>query len=107
MIDQTQPLTPQQSLLRLGTFVLVGLALDRILRGQKDTINYILYYRGRKVYHGICKAHRIEQRLNEHICQGKVFDEYDYDQPKVETEAKRIERLRIGRDQTKYNIHHR
>jgi hypothetical protein len=66
MNHQTETLTPQQSLLRLGAVVLIGVALDSILNGQKDTINYILYYRGRKVYHGICKDHRLEQRLNEH-----------------------------------------
>jgi hypothetical protein len=107
MNHQIKTLNTQQSLLTLGAFLLIGVALDGLLNGQEDTINYILYYRGRKVYHGICKDHRLEQRLNEHACQGKLFEECDYGQARTEAEAKRIERFRISRDQTKYNVYHR
>ena len=88
--------------------VALGIAiLDSIFGDKNDTVNYTLMYRGRKVYHGVVYEDRLDTRLYEHECAGKKFDNCIYDDTKPRAEALKIERKRIRRDKTKYNIHHR
>jgi hypothetical protein len=96
-----------QPLINLGLLIFAGIVLDAHLREKKDSINYVLFYHGQKVYHGICLKHRLQARLSEHRCQGKVFDEYDCNSPRTNAEACHLEELRVYRDQTKYNVHYR
>ena len=94
-------------LLRAGG-VLLGIAvLDSILSNKNNTVNYVLKDRGRKVYHGVVFEDRLDTRIYEHECSGKKFDECVYDDPKPREEALRLEKKRIKRDRTKYNVHHR
>ena len=52
-------------------------------------------------------VNRLDSRLNEHQNSGKKFDHCIYDDPKPRSTAQLLEKKRIRRDQTKYNIHHR
>ncbi|MBS1503208.1 MAG: hypothetical protein JST32_14160 [Bacteroidetes bacterium] len=105
-MENSQP-NLNQSLARLGAIFTIAWAIGQLFGERKDTINYVLFHKGKKVYHGICLEHRLDARLAEHERDGKVFDDYHYGQPKTNMEACRIEQARIFRDQTKYNIHHR
>ena len=96
----------QQNLMRLGLITLGILILDSLLTNEDDTVNYVLWHRGQKVYHSICFEDRIESRIYEHECTGKVFDEYSYGRSKPRDKACTLEIRRIRRDQTKYNIQH-
>ena len=95
-----------QSLFRIGTIILTAWAIDKISQ-RNDTINYVLYQKGKNVYQGICLKHRLIARLAEHKRHGKIFDEYDFNPAATYSEACRIEERRIHRDQTKYNVHYR
>lgn len=101
MQDQNKPL------LNIGLLIFAGILIDSFRREEKDTINYVLYNKGKKVYHGICLKHRLQARLSEHRSQGKLFDEYDCNSPRTYAEACRLEESRVYRDQTKYNVHYR
>ena len=81
--------------------------LTFLLEPQKDTRNYALKHKGKYVYDGITKEHRIDIRPSEHQREGKVFDAVIIDRiPRTEEAARRLERQRIRRNQGKYNIHH-
>lgn len=104
---QFQNLDLGSLLLRLGGVFLAFKMLDAIFDGSdKDTVNYTLKHRGRKVYHGITYEDRLECRLIEHELSGKKFDDYTVSQPRSRKTALKIERRRIQRDRTKYNVHH-
>lgn len=106
VFNQSNQYGARQSLIKIG-FVIAGIAvLNRILDEENDTVNYSLKYKGLKVYHGIAHSDRLDARLIEHECQGKVFDECIYDKAKPREVALGLELKRIQRDQTKYNIHH-
>jgi|SRR5579863_1397986 len=89
------------------TGLVLGLyVLNSLFDNGSDTVNYILWHKKRIVYHGICYADRVDARLNEHVSNGFVFDEYDYDRAKPRLKARQLEKKRIMRDKPKYNNHH-
>ncbi len=98
----------QQAAIRAGLFLAGILLLNKIFSEPKDTVNYTLYYNGKKVYHGISYEDCFQGRIDQHECAGIIkFDDCVYDHPKTRTAALALERKRINRDQTRYNIHHR
>jgi hypothetical protein len=87
--------------------IYVGAAiLDSLTGEEHDTVNYTLWYKGKKVYHGICYADRLEARINEHFSSGKKFDNYTCGSSKPRSRALNLERKKIYRDIPRYNIHH-
>jgi len=95
------------ALIRTGGVLLVWIVLDSLFGiNSKDTVNYILIYRGRIVYHGITYADRIQSRLAEHRVDGKMFDSYRVSGTTSREVAQRIEQRRIRRDNPHYNIQH-
>jgi hypothetical protein len=98
----------QQFLFKATVFTLGVVVLDDFFSEPKDTINYTLYRKGKKIYHGIAYEDRLDARLYEHECAGIIpFDNCIYDHPKTRTQALALERKRIYRDQTPYNCHHK
>ena len=98
----------QQSAVKAGLIVFGIIALEKILNEPKDTVNYTLYYRGKKMYHGISYEDCFNARIDKHERAGIIpFDDCVYDYPKTRTKAMDLERKRINRDQTPYNNHHR
>jgi len=104
-IDANNP-NSSNALLKFGAIILGAYVLNTLLSADNDTVNYILWYKRRIVYHGICYTDRIDSRLNEHELRGLIFDEFDYDHAKPRTKAQILEQKRIKRDKPKYNIHH-
>ena len=90
----------------LGGIYVGAKILDGFSGEEHDTINYTLWYRGKKVYHGVCYIDRLEARINEHALSGKKFDKYTYGTAKPRSRALNVERKKIYRDIPKYNIHH-
>jgi hypothetical protein len=90
----------------LGGLYVAGSILEGLFSSESDTVNYILKYRGRVVYHGICYEDRLDARLNEHRRNGIRYDECVYSEAKPRSRACNLERKRIRRDRTEYNIHH-
>ena len=81
--------------------------LTFLIEPKKDTMNYALEHKGKRVYDGITKEHRIDIRPSEHERDGKVFDTVKIDNvTRTREDALRIERYRIRRNEGKYNIHH-
>ena len=73
---------------------------------KNDTVNYTCYYKGRRVYEGICYGHRIDARIAEHEACGKLFDEVVVSKSKPRAKALIIERKRIFRHKPIFNIQH-
>ena len=73
---------------------------------SKDTVNYIEYDKGERVYDGITKEYRKNIRISEHKSDGKVFDKVVFSPPKTRSAAEDLERYRIRRFKGKYNIQH-
>jgi hypothetical protein len=97
-----------RSLLKLGLIIAGALVFDKLTNESDDTVNYTLYYKGKKVYHGISYEDCFQERINQHERAGIIrFDYCEYDYPKTRTTALALERKRINRDQTRYNNHHR
>jgi hypothetical protein len=94
------------SLLMLGVIFLGAYALNSYLTRDHDTVNYVLFYKNRVVYHGVCYEDRLEARLDEHERRGLIFDEYDFDHAKPRQKALLVEKRKIRRHGPKYNIHH-
>ena len=93
----------------VGGAVLVGAALGtgaaalgQALASKKstprfpkgDTYNYDLLQEGEVVYQGITK--RPDERPEEHLLDGKIFDEVVYDEPKPRPFAKAFEAARLA-----------
>jgi hypothetical protein len=98
----------QQLLIKVGLIAFGVMALDNLLNEPSDTVNYILYYKGKKMYHGIAYEDCLDKRIYSHEYEGIIpFDDCVYDHPKTRTKAKELEHRRIRRDQTAYNSHHR
>ncbi len=89
----------------VGATIAIANILDKLF-SPKDTVNYKLRYRGQTVYHGVCYEDRLDARIYEHECDGKIFDNCVYDEAKSREKALEIERKRIRRNRTIYNIQH-
>jgi hypothetical protein len=101
-------LNQQQAVIKAGLVLAGVLLLNKIFSEPKDTVNYTLYYKGKKVYHGISYEDCFQGRIDQHERTGIIkFDDCVYDYPKTRTAALALERKRINRDQTRYNVHHR
>lgn len=74
---------------------------------QKNTVNYTLYRKGKRVYDGITKASRKQTRIAEHRASGKQFDKVRFSRVATYRSAamEREERL-INRHKPEYNIQH-
>lgn len=94
--------------LLLGIFGGIGLLLlyAYICKNKKDTVNYSLHSKGRRVYEGICYGHRFNDRVAEHAANGKIFDNAICDNPKPRHIAANLEQKRIKRHKPIYNIQH-
>jgi hypothetical protein len=98
----------QEFAVKVGLFVLGVAVLDNLFNEHQDTVNYTLYHKGRKMYHGISYEDCFDERIDQHERAGIIpFDDCVYDHPKNRTKAMQLERKRIQRDQTPYNNHHR
>ena len=98
----------QQFIFKAALIVAGALILDNLKGEPEDTVNYILFYKGKKVYHGISYEDCFQERINQHERAGIIkFDYCEYDCPKKRTAALALERKSINRDQTRYNTHHR
>ena len=84
----------------------MGYAAAEVLGQTNNTVNYILYYKGKRVYDGICYEDRLDDRIADHERSGKRFDDVVYDYAKPRSEALVLERKRIKRFKCKSNIHH-
>lgn len=98
----------KQEFARKGRWIggLGALSLTFAFDKPKDTVNYTLKNKGRRVYDGISKEYRLDTRMNEHKAGGKIFNEVIIDNPKPITDAQSLEVYRIRRFKPKYNIHH-
>lgn len=102
-------LAPTENVKPLTTVIglLVGNYLTKQLFGEpKDTVNYTLIYKGRRVYEGICYHDRKQMRRIEHLVSGKKFSSVKFDSPKERTRALNIERMRIRKYKPIYNVQH-
>lgn len=93
----------------LGGFLLGGvggLGFACLLGSPDDTVNYIHYYKGKRMYDGITYADRFETRMVEHKANGKVFTRVVKDIPKPRVEALKIEKERISKYKPINNIQH-
>ncbi|MGF7079602.1 hypothetical protein [Mucilaginibacter sp. UYCu711] len=98
-----QEFAVKASLLMLGVAV-----LDSLLNEPHDTVNYILFYKGKKMYHGISYEDCFDGRIDQYERAGIIpFDDFVYDYPKTRAKAMELECRRINRDQTPHNNHHR
>ncbi|MBE2290230.1 MAG: hypothetical protein IAE95_11790 [Chitinophagaceae bacterium] len=107
--NNSQQMSGAEVLFRIAATVGATIAVANILDSlfsPKDTVNYKLRHRGKTVYHGVCYEDRLDARIYEHECDGKVFDNCTYDEAKSRAQALEIERKRIRRNRTKYNIQH-
>ena len=99
-----------KALLKLGLILGAGYVclsvIDELIGDEDDTVNYTLFHRGRKVYHGICYEDRVYARLNEHRRRGLRFDDHSVSKAKRRVKAMDLERNRIRRDGTMFNIQH-
>ena len=71
-----------------------------------NTLNYVLFHKGKRVYDGITRHNRLAKRLREHQKSGKHFDSCRHSDPTFRFVAREIERDRIRRFNGKYNIQH-
>lgn len=98
----------QEIAVKAGLLIVGIAALDNMLNEPIDTVNYTLYYKGKKMYHGISYEDCFNGRIDQHERAGIIpFDDCVYDFPKTRSRAMELERKRIIRDQTPYNTHHR
>lgn len=98
----------QEFAIKAGLLALGAVILDNLFNETQDTVNYTLYHKGKKMYHGISYEDCFDGRIDQHERAGIIpFDNCVYDLPKTRTQAMQLERKRIKRDQTPYNNHHR
>ena len=64
--NRNQPITLQQVLIKAGLFALGVAVLDNFLAEPEDTVNYILYYKGKRMYHGISYEDCFDGRIDQH-----------------------------------------
>jgi len=81
----------------------IGLIISFLIN-PRDTVNYILRFRGKRVYDGIAYEDRIDKRISEHAQDGKIFDHVHIDEPNTRERARDLEKKRIRRFKSKYNI---
>jgi hypothetical protein len=85
---------------------LSGYGLSVLFGSSNDTVNYILFNRGKRVYDGVTYKHRILARKLEHLKKGKVFTKMIFDKPKPRIEAFELEKKIIKKHRSPYNIQH-
>jgi len=91
---------------RNGAIIGVSIALGGLIISsqQKNTVNYILKHKGRRVYDGITHKNRLDTRIFEHECSGKKFDKVISGPARSRTDARILEQKRILRYSPKYNV---
>ncbi len=90
--------------LAAGPMVLLLMVVDFF---QRNTVNYTLYNKGKRVYDGITKVSRRGIRMAEHRVSGKKFDRVRFSpEPTYRSSALELEEMRIRQYKPMYNIQH-
>jgi len=83
-----------------------GYGLTNIIGSPNNTVNYTLFYRGKRVYEGITYEKRFDTRMSEHKANGKKFNHSIKDTPKPRVDAENLEKKRIIKYKPVDNIQH-
>lgn len=88
-----------------SAFTALGILIYDAL--QRNTLNYTLFDKGRRVYEGITLESRKMRRISEHRTSGKRFDLVRFSlEPTYRSDALDLEESRIRQYKPKYNIQH-